>query len=97
MHTSKTSQGSFALKLEMSKAYDRIGWDFLKHALTSVGVIYNAQELIMSCVQTASFAILLNGHPKGFFMGERGIIQGCPLSAIPISLYYLLALPVRYY
>ncbi|XP_026421709.1 uncharacterized protein LOC113317766 [Papaver somniferum] len=62
----------------MSKAYDRIGWDFLKHALTSVGVIYNAQELIMSCVQTASFAILLNGHPKGIIkkMEESGLYSG---------------------
>ncbi|XP_026459237.1 uncharacterized protein LOC113359882 [Papaver somniferum] len=35
-----------------------------------------AHTLIMNYVKTASFFILLNGQPKGFFVSERGIKQG---------------------
>ena len=34
----------------------------------------------MSCVNTASFFVLVNGSPSTFFKGSRGIRQGCPLS-----------------
>lgn len=49
MHHSKTTQGSFALKLDMSKAYYRVDWSFLSQALLNFGITDRAHALIMSC------------------------------------------------
>jgi hypothetical protein len=37
-------------------------------------------KLIMACVTTASYAILVNGEPKGYIKPKRGLRQGDPLS-----------------
>ena len=33
----------------------------------------------MGCIQSASFAILMNGSPSNLFIPSRGLRQGCPL------------------
>ena len=35
---------------------------------------------VMSCVNSTSFVVLVNGSPTAFFKGSRGIRQGYPLS-----------------
>ena len=37
-------------------------------------------ELIMECVTTPTYSILINGNPHGFIKPLRGIRQGDPLS-----------------
>ena len=36
----------------------------------------------MGCITSATFAVLINGIPSGFFPASRGIRQGCPLSPL---------------
>ncbi|XP_024626573.1 uncharacterized protein [Medicago truncatula] len=69
-----------ALKLDMSKAYDRVEWPFVKQALTSMGYPSHMVELIMRCISTVSYQILINGQPSSSFKPERGLRQGDPLS-----------------
>lgn len=52
-----------ALKLDMNKAYDRVEWDFLSRVLQVFGFPPYWIHLIMECVSTVSYQVLVNGSP----------------------------------
>ena len=58
---------SFALKLDLSKAYDRVNWTFLYLLLTQIGMNVDFINWIMGCIQSTSFVVLINGAPLEFF------------------------------
>ena len=65
---------------DMSKAYDRIEWNFLIEVLQSMSFSHKWQNLIFNCISTVSFSILLNGSPCQKFYPQRGLRQVDPLS-----------------
>lgn len=69
-----------AFKLEISKAYDKVLWDFIPKVLAKFGFDRKVINLLMECITTIKYFILVNGVPFGFFNVGRGIIQGDPLS-----------------
>uniref|UniRef100_A0A803PJ01 Reverse transcriptase domain-containing protein n=1 Tax=Cannabis sativa TaxID=3483 RepID=A0A803PJ01_CANSA len=73
-------EGFMALKLGMSKAYDRVGWTFLEAMLTRMGFGSHFVALIMSCVTTVSYNVTYGGRVMGPIHPGRGIRQGDPLS-----------------
>ena len=67
-------------KLDIEKAYDHIRWDFLLQMLERMGFGAKWIRWINWCIFTASFSVLINGSPSGFFRSSRGLRQGDPLS-----------------
>ena len=53
-----------AMKLDMSKASDRV---FLEKIIIKIGFPLTWVALIMECVTTVSYSILVNGEPKVIF------------------------------
>ena len=49
----------------MSKVYDRVKWDFLESLMRRMGFNERWVDLIMTCVRTVTYSILVNGELKG--------------------------------
>lgn len=46
----------------MSKAYDKVEWAFEENLMLSLGFYSDLAALVMSCVKTVSYFVLLNGN-----------------------------------
>lgn len=65
--------GYIALKLDMSKAYDCVKWEFLEKIMIHLGLDEKLVRIIMSCLHSVSYLVLLNGQPMGNIKPSRGL------------------------
>uniref|UniRef100_A0A453CB70 Reverse transcriptase domain-containing protein n=1 Tax=Aegilops tauschii subsp. strangulata TaxID=200361 RepID=A0A453CB70_AEGTS len=72
--------GVAAIKADMSKAYDRVEWSFLKAMLSKLGFSRRWVALVMRCVRTVRYQIKVNGGLTQQFSPSRGLRQGDPIS-----------------
>ena len=64
---------AMVLKLDMEKAYDKVDRSMLHMILLQIGIPLNVTNWIMSCVNSASYVVFINGSPWKSFKGSRGL------------------------
>ena len=67
------THGFMAIKLDMSKAYYCVDWNFLEQLMRKLGFNERWINLIIRCVKTVSYSVLVNGEPCGLIQPTRGI------------------------
>ena len=76
----KGKKAQMAVKLDISKAYDRMEWCFLERIMAKLGLNERLIHLAKEIVTTASYSVLINGEPRGHIKPSKGIKQDDPLS-----------------
>ena len=72
--------GNIAHKVDISKAFDTLDWNFLVLVLSNFGFATTFIDWILAILKFARLSILVNGRAVGFFACSRGVRQGDPLS-----------------
>lgn len=72
--------GCMAVKIDMSKAYDRIEWGYQRELLCRMGFNDWWVHLVIQCVNSVSYTIIHGTREMGPVVPSRGLRQGDPLS-----------------
>jgi hypothetical protein len=76
----QSKQDLIFLKLDFSKAYDMVDWDFLFSAMSEMGFLgefINMEQLLFI---DAEVCVKVNGSLSDSFSIKRGVRQGCPVA-----------------
>jgi hypothetical protein len=76
----RVNDGYLALKLDMSKEYDRVEWNFVEVMMIKLGFDQAYINLLMKCAHSVRYKIKVNNKVTSEIIPERGLRQGDPLS-----------------
>ncbi|KAL0405921.1 UNVERIFIED_CONTAM: hypothetical protein Slati_3906000 [Sesamum latifolium] len=71
------SKGNLVIKLDMSKAYNRVNWNF---QCRRWAFLTNFSLLSSMLLKNCWFIVLVNGEASGFFKSTQGLRHGDPIS-----------------
>ncbi|XP_062112816.1 uncharacterized protein LOC133823971 [Humulus lupulus] len=78
----KRSSPRCLMKIDLSKAYDSIDWEFLENLLNAYKFPGRFIKWILICLRGSSYCILMNGQLHGSFKGGKGLRQCDPISPL---------------
>jgi hypothetical protein len=65
-----------ALKLDLTKTYDRVQWEYLEEVMKRLGFHRKWVQWIMSCVSSVRYSVYFNNMSLDFFTPSHGLRQG---------------------
>lgn len=76
----KKKQPALFIKLDISKVFDSIGWQYLLEVMTALGFSTKWRNWISAILGSSSSRIMINGRPSKNIIHAKGLRQGDPLS-----------------
>jgi hypothetical protein len=59
-----------------------VNWSYIRILITHLGFEVPFIKWVMACITSVSFFFLINRVASPFFISERGLRQGCPMSPL---------------
>ncbi|XP_058741667.1 uncharacterized protein LOC131614056 [Vicia villosa] len=76
----KEGRNYILFKVDFEKAYDKVGWSFLRYMFKRMGFREKWQKWMELLVFSSNMSVLVNGSPTKEFKVTKGLRQGDPLS-----------------
>ncbi|XP_062075632.1 uncharacterized protein LOC133779728 [Humulus lupulus] len=75
-YTRKNISARCIMKIDLSKAYDTVDWQFVADLLKGLCFPSRFIHWVLVCLKGTSYTLMLNGRLHGTFRGEKGLRQG---------------------
>ena len=72
-HKNEGKESYMSIKLDMSKVFDIVQWNFIHEVMIKMGFSKKWVDLIMNCISSVSYSVIINGEACGNITPTRGI------------------------